>query len=87
MHGGLNTHKRQIIGHILPIFILTSYDQILEQTVSCKSFRRYSISAFIQVIQLHPDTIHQLLGSFPGNLSCFYVLLIIWIHILVKSSR
>ena len=47
MHGCLNTHKGKIIGHIIAIFILTSYDQVLEQTVSCEAFCGSSITDFI----------------------------------------
>ena len=50
MHGCLNTHKGKVIGHIIAIFILTSYDQVLEQTVACEAFCGSSITDFIQVI-------------------------------------
>ena len=50
MHGCLNAHKGKVIGHIIAIFILTSYDQVLEQTVACEAFCGSSITDFIQVI-------------------------------------
>ena len=50
MHGCLNTHKGKVIGHIIAIFILTSYDQVLEQTVACEAFCRCCVTDFIQVI-------------------------------------
>ena len=50
MHGTGNTHKGQIVCHILSVFVLSAYDQILEQAVSCKSLSTCCITALIQVV-------------------------------------
>ena len=83
-----NTHKRKIIGHIFAFFILTAYDQVLEQAVSCKAlcaaphhgtlFRSFN---FTQM---------QSISSWANSrviMPLFHILLIIRIHILVKTSR
>ena len=50
MHGSLDTHKGQVIGNVNAFLILSSRDQVLEQAVACKSFRRCSITALVQVV-------------------------------------
>ena len=50
MHGRLDTHKGEIIGHILAVFVLATCDQVLEKAVACKTFCRCGITAFIQVV-------------------------------------
>ena len=50
MHRCFNTHKGKIVCHILAIFVLTTYDQVLEQAVACKALCGGCVTDFIQVI-------------------------------------
>ena len=50
MFGCLNAHKGQIVGHIFSIFVLTAYDQVLEQAVACETFCGGCITYLVQVI-------------------------------------
>ena len=50
MHGCLNAHERQIVCHIFTVFVLTAYDQVLEQAVACETFCGGCITYLVQVI-------------------------------------
>ena len=87
MHRRLDTHEGQVIGHVNALLVLSTGDQVLEQAVACKSFCGCRVTALVQVVQLHPDAVHQFLSKFPCQPAAVQVLLIIRIHVLVKSSR
>ena len=87
MHRRLDAHEGQVIGHVNALLVLSSGDQVLEQAIACKSFCRCSVTALVQVVQFHPDAVHQFLSKFTCQLAAVQILLIIRIHVLVKSSR
>ena len=50
MHSCLDRHKGQIVGYIHSVAVLAARNQVLEQAVARKPFRRSRIPAFIQII-------------------------------------
>ena len=59
-----------------------------ESEYTTEVFEQYSdLDALVQIIEFYPDTIHQFLRKLSCDLAALHVLLIIRIHVLVKSSR
>ena len=69
------------------VCVLTACDKVLEKAVARKTFGRSSIAYLVKVVKFHPNTIHKFLGIFSCKCSVIQILLIIRIHILVKTSR
>ncbi len=86
MGGGRNAHKGQVVGHIHPVLVLTSHDQILKQAVACKALGAGGVPALVQIVQLHPDAVQKLLGKLPGKPPLLQILFIIGVHILIKTA-
>ena len=87
MHGCKDTHNRKIVCHIVSVFVLSAYDQVLEKAVTCKSLCGCCITYFVKIVEFDPDTVKEFLCCFSGNNTLINVCLIIRIHILVKTSR
>ena len=84
--GGGHRHEGQIVGGVHAVFILSARNEVLEQAVARKALGRCRIATLVEVIELDPYAIHQLLRILATHPTRIQILFIIRIHILVKSS-
>ena len=73
----LQTHEGEVVGHVQPFLVLTADDQVLEQAVTGEAFRRSRSPNLVEIVELDPYAIDQLLREFGGDSTGFHVRFII----------
>ena len=86
MHLGLHAHVGQIVGGVQAVLVLTAHDEVLEQTVTGKALGGGGVADLVQVVELDPDAVEQLLGGLVGDLACVKVGLEEGVHVLVEAA-
>ena len=82
----LQAHIGQLVGDIHALLVLSADNQVLEQTVACKTLGGGGIAHLIQVIQLDPDAIQQFLRLFQRQGAIVHPLPEQGVHILIEAS-
>ena len=86
MRGCFEAHIRKVICRITTVSRLTADNQVLEKSIACKALCGSGIAYLIQIIQLHPDAVNQLLRLFLGDFAFLKVATVVRIHILVEAT-
>ena len=82
----LHAHEGQLVGHVVAKLVLTANDQILEHTVTCKALCGSGVTHLVEVIELDPDAVQQLLSGFKSFNTLVKVVLEPGIHVTVKGA-
>ena len=86
VHLRLHAHVGQIVGGVEAMLVLTTHDEVLEQTVACKALGGSGITHLVQVVELDPNAVQKLLGRLVGDLACVQIGLEEGIHVLVEAA-
>ena len=86
VHLRLHAHVGQIVGGVQTVLVLTAHDEILEQTVTGKALGGGGVTHLVQIVELDPDAVQQLLGGLIGDLAGVQIGLEEGIHVLVEAA-
>ena len=82
----LHAHEGQLVGDVVAVLILTADDQVLEHAVACKALCTCCVAALVEVIELDPDAVQQLLCGFKRLDTAVDIVLEPRIHVTVKGT-
>ena len=86
VHSRIDAHEGNVVGRIDAVCVLTACDEVLEEAVACKALCGSGVTAFVEVVELDPNAVHQLLREFTGDRLFLQILLEVRIHVLVKTT-
>ena len=82
----LHAHKGELVGDVIAVLVLTADDQVLEHAVACKALSGSCVTHLVEVVELDPDAVQQLLCGFKGLDTAVDIVLEPRIHISVKGT-
>ena len=86
VHLGLHAHVGQIVGGVQTVLVLTAHDEVLEQAVTGEALGGGGVTDLVQIVELDPDAVKQLLGGLVGDLTGIQISLEEGVHILVEAA-
>lgn len=86
MHRRLDAHEGEVVGDVVALGVLTAGNEVLEEAVPGEPLGGILVADLVEVVELDPDAVEQLLSGFPRDLPGVEVGLIVRIDVLVEPS-